>query len=91
METEPNHHDIELADPNQIDLQMDVSDKSFVAQPIPRPSKPVKIEVGEEVPPCRICMENNMSDPNNPLINPCDCRGTQGLIHVDCLRHWIDT
>ncbi len=43
------------------------------------------------MPPCRICMENTMADTTNPLINPCDCKGTQGLIHIDCLREWVNT
>jgi hypothetical protein len=43
----------------------------------------------DEIPPCRICLSNVMDDQNNPLINPCACKGTQGLLHVECLKSWM--
>lgn len=27
----------------------------------------------------------------NPLISPCKCMGTQGTIHLKCLRSWLET
>lgn len=27
----------------------------------------------------------------NPLISPCKCMGTQGTIHLKCLRNWLET
>ena len=30
-----------------------------------------------------------MDDSMNPLVNPWACKGTQGLIHVNCLKSWI--
>ena len=37
----------------------------------------------DEIPPCRFCLSNMMDQSSNPLINPCGCKGTQGLLHVD--------
>ncbi|XP_039292063.1 E3 ubiquitin-protein ligase MARCHF8 isoform X2 [Nilaparvata lugens] len=34
---------------------------------------------------CRICQEAK----SDTLISPCKCRGTQGLIHISCLEHWL--
>ena len=42
-----------------------------------------KSESNEEIPPCRFCLSNEMESDDNPLINPCACKGTQGLLHVD--------
>ncbi|CAI2362209.1 unnamed protein product [Moneuplotes crassus] len=48
-------------------------------------------ELSEEIPPCRFCLSNVMDDKNNPLINPCSCKGTQGLLHLDCLKSWMES
>lgn len=32
-----------------------------------------------------------MLSEDDPLINPCKCKGTQGLIHVSCLKKWMTT
>jgi len=47
---------------------------------------------------CRICWgTDEEEDPNketedmNPLISPCKCAGTMGLIHLQCLRGWLET
>ena len=32
-----------------------------------------------------------MDDNANPLINPCECKGTMGLLHIDCMKHWLNT
>lgn len=34
---------------------------------------------------CRICFDDESS---GPLISPCKCRGTQGLVHEECLLRW---
>lgn len=39
-------------------------------------------EVG--MPACRICYESS----GNP-IEPCNCRGTIGKVHLDCLEKWL--
>ena len=39
---------------------------------------------------CRICyMEEEALD--NPLIQPCICSGSMKYIHLDCLKHWLQT
>ena len=50
---------------------------------------------------CRICWGTENEDIQNansaeeedlnPLISPCKCTGTMGLIHVKCLRGWLET
>ena len=36
---------------------------------------------------CRICFMTENTQ-NNPLISPCDCRGTLKYVHQNCLQHW---
>lgn len=37
---------------------------------------------------CRIClMEGGEQD--DPLIRPCECKGSIEMVHLECLRHWI--
>ena len=39
---------------------------------------------------CRICyLEDETVD--NPLIQPCICSGSMKYIHLDCLKHWLQT
>ena len=26
---------------------------------------------------------------NNPLLSPCKCTGSMGLIHIECLKEWL--
>nr|KYP51149.1 E3 ubiquitin-protein ligase MARCH1 [Cajanus cajan] len=44
------------------------------------------IEAGS-LPCCRICLESD-SDPEDELISPCMCKGTQQFVHRSCLDHW---
>lgn len=38
---------------------------------------------------CRICLlEGNQE--GDPLISPCECKGSIKFVHVQCLRHWIN-
>ena len=53
--------------------------------------KEVNVEENEEIPPCRFCLSNEMDDETNPLINPCLCKGTMGFLHVECMKHWLNT
>lgn len=39
---------------------------------------------------CRICLSEE-SDDTNPLISPCKCAGTMKMIHIDCLREWLNS
>ena len=36
---------------------------------------------------CRFCFESNSSK-KNPLISPCQCKGTAKYVHRDCLLKW---
>ena len=39
---------------------------------------------------CRICyLEEETID--NPLIQPCICSGSMKYIHLECLKHWLNT
>jgi hypothetical protein len=48
-------------------------------------------EKNDEIPPCRFCLSNVMDDQNNPLINPCHWKGTQGLLHLEWLKSWMSS
>ena len=37
---------------------------------------------------CRICYDNSSSQ-ENPLINPCQCKGSLKYIHYKCLSNWL--
>ncbi|KAK1550704.1 hypothetical protein Q3G72_023435 [Acer saccharum] len=39
------------------------------------------------VPCCRICLESD-GEPDDELISPCMCKGTQQFVHRSCLDHW---
>ena len=39
---------------------------------------------------CRICYMEE-SDEANPLVQPCICSGSMKYIHLNCLKHWINT
>ena len=40
---------------------------------------------------CRYCFQRDISDDpmENLLINPCDCKGSSGMVHLMCLMNWI--
>jgi len=38
---------------------------------------------------CRICLGEEVGEPDNPIITPCKCSGSMGYIHLECLRKWI--
>lgn len=62
-----------------------------------RVSKTKITEQSEEA-VCRICLmteqegvdENDEDAELNPLISPCKCAGTMGMIHLACLRRWLE-
>lgn len=56
------------------------------------PNQDISVQFSErtdDIPPCRFCLSNEMDNASNPLVNPCNCKGTQGLIHIECLRSWM--
>ena len=41
---------------------------------------------------CKICYGEEEEDhPENPLVQPCKCSGTLKYIHLNCLKHWLNT
>ena len=52
-----------------------------------------KICWGTEAEDALIRQENpdDEDDEPNPMISPCKCTGTQGSIHLKCLRSWLET
>ena len=42
---------------------------------------------------CRICYgeEDPITDIDNPLVQPCKCTGSLKYIHLNCLKHWLNT
>lgn len=59
--------------------------------PLQRRTTKVDIGEDEEIPHCRICLVNEMQNPDDPLINPCYCKGSIGLIHIKCLQQWMNS
>lgn len=39
---------------------------------------------------CRICLVEEATA-DNPLIAPCNCSGTIGIIHITCLQQWLSS
>lgn len=50
--------------------------------------RPVSCADSANSPSCRICLLEGSSE-DDPLINPCQCRGSIEYVHLGCLRHWI--
>lgn len=38
---------------------------------------------------CRICCAPDATDPYQPLVAPCSCRGSVRWVHVDCFLEWL--
>jgi len=38
--------------------------------------------------PCRVCLQEG-SSLEDPLLAPCQCRGSIRHVHLDCLKHWV--
>lgn len=36
---------------------------------------------------CRICLEDETD--KLPFVHPCNCTGTMGDVHLECIQHWI--
>ena len=59
-----------------------------------RISPPLAVEVLEKDEEgsyaCRICLSEE-STTENPLITPCTCSGSMGLVHLECLQRWLSS
>jgi hypothetical protein len=40
---------------------------------------------------CRICLDAEVDNDTDPLINPWKCAGSMGNVHVECLKTWVDS
>ncbi|CAI2387497.1 unnamed protein product [Moneuplotes crassus] len=38
---------------------------------------------------CRICLDEEFDDQDNPMISPCKCTGSVKQVHLECLKEWI--
>lgn len=38
---------------------------------------------------CRICLLDGGTE-EDPLVCPCQCKGSIKFVHLDCLRHWVN-
>jgi hypothetical protein len=38
---------------------------------------------------CRICLQSSSED-SNPMISICKCKGSMNIIHLKCLKSWLD-
>lgn len=66
--------------PSQPELRLDDNSAHCVVQPN---------HVGElQSRQCRICLLEGSSE-DDPLITPCECKGSIEYIHLGCLRHWV--
>ena len=51
----------------------------------------------QEIPVCRICLGTEEEgtpiegETVDKLICPCKCAGTMGLIHISCLKEWVNS
>ncbi|XP_060064086.1 E3 ubiquitin-protein ligase MARCHF4-like [Ylistrum balloti] len=59
-------------------ISVDIADRSL----------PAPAEISDGVVVCRICHDD---DVEQPLISPCFCSGSMGMLHVACLEQWLGT
>ena len=66
--------------------------KLKVAQTIPVDFIKCQISIKKKRIPklCKICY-NEEENPENPLVQPCQCSGSLKYIHLNCLKHWLNT
>ena len=55
--------------------------------------KTQKLSKRKKIKVCRICYgeEDPVGDFDNPLVQPCLCSGSLKYIHLNCLKHWLNT
>ena len=54
----------------------------------PRRDKAEKQEKNERQ--CKICLNVGAVTKENPLVNPCKCKGSVQFVHLRCLREWMN-
>ena len=67
-------------------------DKLRVAQTIPVDFVKYQISIKKKRLPklCKVCY-NEEENSDNPLVQPCQCSGSLKYIHLNCLKHWLNT
>lgn len=80
---------VEAADPLQRTLTIQQCANVNPPSLPPRPcnTSPENIAALENT-TCRICLLEG-SSVEDPLIRPCECKGTIEYVHLACLRHWV--
>jgi len=53
-------------------------------------TKDVTLDPAVQKPQCRICLMDE-HDSTDILVNPCNCKGTSGYVHIPCLQEWINS
>lgn len=54
--------------------------------------KEMEMEESKELKICRICLEEEVKDDNDPenaFVSPCSCKGSSKYVHLGCLKNWI--
>ncbi|XP_033751135.1 E3 ubiquitin-protein ligase MARCH8-like [Pecten maximus] len=59
-------------------ISVDIADRSL----------PAPADISDGVVVCRICHDD---DSEQPLISPCFCSGSMGMLHMSCLEQWLGT
>ena len=62
--------------------------KKSLSSPVNEKKDAVTIETEESGPECMICRDESKPE---PLIRPCKCTGTMGMVHASCVEEWIAT
>lgn len=71
---------IEVEGTAQPDLSLE-NTASNTTSTSPTPYDPLKT--------CRICLLEG-GDQEDPLIDPCECKGSIQYVHLNCVRHWME-
>lgn len=64
--------------------------KDDAKKPMTTPAKKESPRSQNGVQVCRICLCDEVTY-DNPLISPCKCDGTMKMIHIECLRSWLNS
>lgn len=64
--------------------------KSLNAKDLIRKSDDVLLVESSAAGSCRICLGDETSE-SNLLVSACRCSGSCALVHVECLKIWIDS
>lgn len=40
---------------------------------------------------CKICTEDKEEPEGNFFISPCNCKGSCSVVHINCLKKWVES